>query len=444
MGGDWFCEIAGREVGPLTSQQLKTMAVKGQILPSDCVRHGAEGNWVPAGQVKGLFGPAGPVLSARPIVLPKPPPIPPPLADVAEPSGVDLPPAGPGAVPFDVTDEPEPPATPTTHGPTKNRGRMAIAKRKQQQQQLLIGAMIALVVGLTITGLILALNGVRDVGEVGGGGMTDLSKRLEKAAAAKPANKNGNEFDAASRPDAGKLKKPKDDGKAKPDRTKPKPKDAAKPDETHPAAAEPPAEKPEEKADDGKWVDASMSPALVGEVPVRVQSAAWESGKGAGGTDRLLIALDVKNPSRIYKLSFAGWSPEAARRGVSLTDDQGKTCAVQEVNTAELLTKTLPTTIKPRESAKDVLAFDVPNTKVKYLKLELSATPVDDKPGTLNLKIPRKMITGAPDSSQAAPEKPAATPEPIKVNVKPVEPRKPKAGTPEDDFGINPDDAPKD
>ena len=38
MPDEWFCEIAGREIGPLSSQQLQTMTAKGQILPTDLVR----------------------------------------------------------------------------------------------------------------------------------------------------------------------------------------------------------------------------------------------------------------------------------------------------------------------------------------------------------------------------------------------------------------------
>ena len=41
MADEWYCEIAGREIGPLSSEQLRAMAVKGQILPNDCVRQGA-------------------------------------------------------------------------------------------------------------------------------------------------------------------------------------------------------------------------------------------------------------------------------------------------------------------------------------------------------------------------------------------------------------------
>ena len=43
------------------------MAAKGQILPSDCVRQGEQGRWLPARQVKGLF--AAPAISPLPTNL---------------------------------------------------------------------------------------------------------------------------------------------------------------------------------------------------------------------------------------------------------------------------------------------------------------------------------------------------------------------------------------
>ena len=55
MASQWFCKIDGRERGPLTSQALKSMADKGRIQPDDPVRQGADGSWVPASRVKGLF-----------------------------------------------------------------------------------------------------------------------------------------------------------------------------------------------------------------------------------------------------------------------------------------------------------------------------------------------------------------------------------------------------
>jgi hypothetical protein len=57
MTAQWFCQIAGAEVGPLSSQQVKMMVVNGRLLPSDSIRQGASGPWYPASRVKGLFPP---------------------------------------------------------------------------------------------------------------------------------------------------------------------------------------------------------------------------------------------------------------------------------------------------------------------------------------------------------------------------------------------------
>jgi hypothetical protein len=66
MTVEWYLKIADKEVGPLSAQQLRTMAGKGQIGPEDLVRQGNEGGWVPASHVKGLLAAAvsaGPALS---------------------------------------------------------------------------------------------------------------------------------------------------------------------------------------------------------------------------------------------------------------------------------------------------------------------------------------------------------------------------------------------
>lgn len=57
MAAQWFCQIAGAEIGPLSSQQIKTMVANGRLLPSDAMRQGASGPWFPAARVKGLFPP---------------------------------------------------------------------------------------------------------------------------------------------------------------------------------------------------------------------------------------------------------------------------------------------------------------------------------------------------------------------------------------------------
>jgi len=483
MADDWFCEIAGRELGPLSSHQLKTMAAKGQILPSDCVRQGAAGKWVPSGQVKGLFQPrqdgaqttAGhqPAAAAQPshptsptAAHPSPPAVPRVARPIVLPKAQaaqqppDAPPASTpefpdvtGDLPFDLDSEP----AGHSHAPSAHGGRsiaaLAHAKRKQQQQQLMAGSLVLVVVGLMIAGIFLAVGGPINVGEVGGGGLTDLPKQLEKAAAAKSAEEKSDASDTrkgGDRAASGKSKKPaKDDGgkskkPAKDDGGKVKPTDKpenAQPDEKE----EKPPEKPADKADDGKWVDASMSPAVVNDIPVYVLSAAQQPGKaGAAGGDLLIVVLQVKNPSRLYKMEFAGWSREAAQSGVVVTDDQGKSYPAQPIDTTAFLATPLPVTVKPCESAKDVLAFEAPGPKVKFLRLELSATAFA-KIGTANLKIPVRMITGvpAPAVAEVAPAKPPEPAEPATPPPKKERPA-PRPGTPEADFGIDPDDAPKD
>jgi hypothetical protein len=56
MPGEWFLARVGHEtVGPVTSQQLRQMAVQGEVQPADLVWRPGLPKWVPAGQVKGLL-----------------------------------------------------------------------------------------------------------------------------------------------------------------------------------------------------------------------------------------------------------------------------------------------------------------------------------------------------------------------------------------------------
>ena len=72
MAAQWFCQIAGAEIGPLSSQQIKTMVANGRLLPSDAMRQGASGPWFPAARVKGLF-PPGQAPGGTPAAVPASP-----------------------------------------------------------------------------------------------------------------------------------------------------------------------------------------------------------------------------------------------------------------------------------------------------------------------------------------------------------------------------------
>ena len=54
MVAEWFCQVMGSEVGPLSQRQLVDMVRQHQVNPEDLVRRN-ESPWVPAFEVKGLF-----------------------------------------------------------------------------------------------------------------------------------------------------------------------------------------------------------------------------------------------------------------------------------------------------------------------------------------------------------------------------------------------------
>ncbi len=78
MASEWFCRIAGAELGPLSAQQVKAMAAQGRLHPDDVLRRGSDGPWLPAGRVKGLFpadqsaveAPAAPAAAEGPAAVP--------------------------------------------------------------------------------------------------------------------------------------------------------------------------------------------------------------------------------------------------------------------------------------------------------------------------------------------------------------------------------------
>ena len=55
MANDWYCNMSGDVSGPLTNVQLRELAARGYLSPDDFVRQTAEGEWVLAGRVNGLF-----------------------------------------------------------------------------------------------------------------------------------------------------------------------------------------------------------------------------------------------------------------------------------------------------------------------------------------------------------------------------------------------------
>ena len=55
MAVQWYYRVMGQECGPVSPSDLLELTQRGEILPFTDVRKGAEGNWVTASRVKGLF-----------------------------------------------------------------------------------------------------------------------------------------------------------------------------------------------------------------------------------------------------------------------------------------------------------------------------------------------------------------------------------------------------
>ncbi len=51
----WFCQIEGKQYGPFSGEQLKTLVSQGKLLPTHLLRQGPQGQWVQATRAKGLF-----------------------------------------------------------------------------------------------------------------------------------------------------------------------------------------------------------------------------------------------------------------------------------------------------------------------------------------------------------------------------------------------------
>jgi hypothetical protein len=89
MAHEWYVLHQGKAWGPLTSGQLKKLAAEGKVSPTTNVRSGAEGRWVPASRVQGLFaapsGAAPLAAAASAAHNPAPASGPPPLCEYVAP-----------------------------------------------------------------------------------------------------------------------------------------------------------------------------------------------------------------------------------------------------------------------------------------------------------------------------------------------------------------------
>lgn len=57
MAKEWFFQVMGSEIGPVSSADLKQRVLRGQIQPDTLVRAAPDGKWQSADRIKGLIDP---------------------------------------------------------------------------------------------------------------------------------------------------------------------------------------------------------------------------------------------------------------------------------------------------------------------------------------------------------------------------------------------------
>jgi hypothetical protein len=421
----WFCDIAGREIGPLSPEQFRAMAAKGQILPSDCVRRGVEGTWVLARQVKGLFPPPAESSShVSPLPLGEgqgvratgramPPPSPFANAEATAEKGFETPSDmfppepdtdAPGAFSFAAES-----ASSVAEPPTRNIAEdlvLSRIRRRQQQdrKKMMIGLVLLGAAALMAVSLLLALRS--------GDQQTD--------GPGPPADKA-----EAPRPEKAAVKA-----------------DDKSPEKSTEAGGKPVTEAPDKltakAAAVANWVDASQSPATVGDILVKIAMIAkTPSRSGKTDEERLLIGIEVRNTGATRKVDFSGWASDGIARGARLTDNFGNVYKPVPVGRLAVAGSRLPLSIYPNKTGREVLAFEPPIAKAEFLRLELSAVAFG-KDDVVRLTIPAKMIAERSDLIEPKGAKPSASGDAAKKPAR--RPRTPRPGTPEGDFGIGEDD----
>ncbi len=431
MASQWFCKIAGHERGPLSAQALKSMADKGRIQPDDPVRQGADGSWVPAGRVKGLFpsDQAAPtqqasvqqaksepvsdsqaVLKAKPLEeeLPQatqskapakmPPKAKPAAPRVAKP--LEEPPAVPEEKPAEPAAKVPPPVgTPVQAGPVEaeaaasdqfafigaesspaargiGRAGSAVptAKKKKPGNMMLVGGLLLAIVALCVIAAAVMMSG--------------KDPETAKASGDKGAGAKSFEEEDIIDTEGAAEEKPKEAGSGS-------------------GTAEEPSTTDGETQAEGEWADASKESIKRGDVRVKVVSAQIgrprmlkSTGRGARPkTEALVVKLELQNTNATKKLEYKSWGDRNV--GVSLTDnfDNKYTQKTKKTYGGALVEGQDDSgSIYPGKSLVDAVIFEPPIDKAEFLRLELPAISFGAS-GRLNFQIPVSMIEEMPEES---------------------------------------------
>jgi hypothetical protein len=72
MASEWFYQVMGEQVGPISSAELRKLAQQGTVSRDTLVKNAPDGIWVPAVRVNGLFAVFSKTLLPMPVSATKP------------------------------------------------------------------------------------------------------------------------------------------------------------------------------------------------------------------------------------------------------------------------------------------------------------------------------------------------------------------------------------
>ncbi|CAN5143724.1 hypothetical protein BH10PLA2_BH10PLA2_29450 [soil metagenome] len=160
------------------------------------------------------------------------------------------------------------------------------------------------------------------------------------------------------------------------------------------------------------WIDAESDAAQVGNIRVRVVSAALESVGPVNAVPRrirpekrLVIRLRISNTGASKLEHYKGWNEFTRGSGedrLRLRDESGKTIRPQYETSIGSSKVIKDADIPPEKWIDDFLIFEVPATRSKELRLELPGAAIGSK-DTLSFRIPYSI-------SQRPGDQPSGTP----------------------------------
>jgi len=392
MAAVWFCKMSGKELGPITSEQLRALIDKGRLRAEHLVKQGPDGRWVTVEQVMAQSTQDDSPWAAEDI-LPAAQPIkkptivakaakPRPAARTAAPAGK---PAGAAAASDNLLEmiadaaAAEPLSKPTRRSSTSQTAEL----RKKQQTAILSGVLVAFCIAVGIT-IYVIFKSTSDPNKAKSG--------FEKAAASTGADSKAGSKEAEA------------DAKKKSAAEEPKGEDAK------PSAA--PTD------DDVKWTDAAAGTAQCGDVTIKIVSAVIgrvplvsQVKESTSKDPALMITVELQNSGKKGKVAYKSWSLGMSSGGSpKLTDNVARSYPMRSKGAygGYLVRGQLnDAPIEPSGTIEDILVFQRPinDGKVKVLRLTLPAAAFSEK-GSVNFEIPIEMLKEGDETGKPAPKLP--------------------------------------